>query len=285
MRINAGDIVAGLSVAAILIPQSVAYASLAGVPAQHGLYAAALPAIAAAFLASSRYLQTGPVAITSLLTLGALATVAPPFSPEYVALAALLALLVGIIRVALGFMRSGWIAYLMSQPVLTGFMTAAAILIIASQLPTALGSQAPAGSLLGRAWWSISHPGSWETLSIIMALGTALLVVGGRRLHRVFPGVMVAVVLGIGYSALAGYSGPVVGALPSGLPPLSVDLPFGSLLTLLIPAAVIALVGFAEPAAIARTFAAQDREFWNPDREFVAQGVANLAAGFRAATP
>ena len=285
MRIRVPDVVAGLSVASILIPQAVAYADLAGMPAQHGLYAAALPPLAAAAFASSRYLQAGPVAITSLLTLGALATLAEPLSAEYVALAALLALLVGVIRVGLGLMRAGWLAYLMSQPVLTGFMTAAAILIISSQLPTALGAQPPAGSLLGRAWWTMTHPGAWEITSIVLSLGTAAVILGGRRLYRVFPGVMVAVVLGIVYSVLAGYGGPVVGSLPSGLPPLSLDFPVGSLLTLIVPAAVIALVGFAEPAAIARTFAAQDREFWNPNRELVAQGVANLASGISGGFP
>ena len=115
MRPKVGDVVAGLSVASILIPQAVAYADLAGMPAQHGLYAAALPSLAAAAFASSRYLQTGPVAITSLLTFGALATLADPLSSQYVMLAALLALMVGVIRVGLGMLRAGWLAYLMSR--------------------------------------------------------------------------------------------------------------------------------------------------------------------------
>lgn len=107
MRLKAGDVVAGLSVASILIPQAVAYAALAGMPAQHGLYAAALPPLAAAAFASSRYLQAGPVAITSLLTFGALTALAIPESANYVALAALLAILVGVLRVILGLLRAG----------------------------------------------------------------------------------------------------------------------------------------------------------------------------------
>lgn len=285
MRLKAGDVVAGLSVAAILIPQAIAYAALAGMPPQHGLYAAALPPLAAAAFASSRYLQTGPVAITSLLTFGGLTALAMPETANYVALAALLAVMVGVLRVALGLLRAGWVAYLMSQPMLTGFTTAAAILIISSQLPTALGTLPPEGSLLSRAAWSLRHVEAWEPASVILALLTGALVLGGRRLHRLFPGVLVAVALGILFSMISGYPGAVVGQLPAGLPPVSANLPWGSVSVLLLPAIIIALVGFAEPAAISRMFAAQDRERWNPSREFVAQGVANLASGLSGGFP
>ncbi|NNG15047.1 MAG: SulP family inorganic anion transporter [Gemmatimonadales bacterium] len=277
--------IAGVSVALVLIPQSLAYAELAGMPPYFGLYAAMLPPIAAAFFASSPYLQTGPVAMTSLLTFGALAVLAPPQSPEYIALAALLAVVVGVVRTFLGGIRAGWVAYMMSQPVLTGFTAAAAILIVASQLPTALGVQAEGERLLARAWWALGHVSSWELASVVLSLLTISLVLAGRRLHALFPGVLVAVGLGIGYSLIAGYGGPVVGQVPSGLPPFSLDLPWTALPSLAIPGVVIALVGFAEPAAISRIFAAQDRRPWSPDREFVSQGVANLAAGFSGAFP
>ena len=133
-----GDLIAGISVAFILIPQSLAYAEIAGLPAYVGLYAATAAPIAAAFFASSRYLQTGPVAMTSLLTFGALTSVATPGTSDYLELAVLLALIVGAVRIALGWIRAGAVAYLMSQPMLIGFTSAAAILIIASQIPTAL---------------------------------------------------------------------------------------------------------------------------------------------------
>jgi len=134
-----GDIIAGVTVALVLIPQSIAYASLAGLPPIFGIYASILPPIIAAFFVSSPYLQTGPVAMTCLLTFGALASFAAPMSAEYIALAALLALMVGVVRVLIGFSRSGYIAYLMSQPVIAGFTAAAAALIIATQIPTFLG--------------------------------------------------------------------------------------------------------------------------------------------------
>ena len=269
----------------VLIPQSLAYAELAGLPPYYGLYAAMLPPIAAAFFASSRHLQTGPVAMTSLLTFGALVPLAAVEGGEFIALAALLALVVGAARIAVGALRVGWIAYLMSQPVLAGFTAAAAILITASQLPTALGVTAPAGSLLGRAWWALTHVAAWDVAAVVLAAVTVVLVMFGRRIHPVFPGVLVAVGIGLVYSVVAGYAGPVVGPVPSGLPPFTVELPWERLPTLLLPGIVIALVGFGEAAAISRTFAAEDRFPWNPDREFVSQGVANVAAALSSAFP
>lgn len=285
MRPKAGDIFAAFSVAFALIPQAVAYAALAGVPARHGLYAAGLPLIAAAFFASSRYLQTGPVAITSIMTFGALATIATPETSHYAALAALLALMVGVGRVAFGLMRGGWISYLMSQPVMLGFTSAAALLIVISQLPGALGVQPPGGGILADAWWSVRTVGAWEPASIGLSLATVAIVFGGRRLHRLFPGILVAVGVGVAYSVIAGYSGITVGTLPTSLPPLSLGLPWGSFSALLVPAFVIAFVGFAEPTAIARTFAAQDRERWDPTRELISQGAANLVSGLTGGMP
>ncbi len=127
----------GAGVALVLIPQAMAYAELAGLPSRHGLFAAAVAPIAAGFFASSPYLQTGPVALTALLTLGALVPLAGLGSAEYVRLAALLALVVGIARVIVGAFKGGWLSYMMSRPMLDGFTTAAAILIISSQLPGA----------------------------------------------------------------------------------------------------------------------------------------------------
>lgn len=277
-RPQLGDLVAGLSVAPVLIPQSLAFARLAGLPAQHGLYAAMLPPVAAALLASSPYLQTGPVAMTSLLTFGALSVLAPPDTAAYVGLAALLALTVGVVRVVLGLARWGWVAYLMSQPVMSGFTNAAALLIVASQLPALLGVSQTEGGLLARAVTALAHPSRWDPAAMGVSVVTLLLVFGGRRLHALFPGVLLAAAGAIAWVVLAGYSAPVVGTVPAGLPPFGIDFPWGGLPALVVPALVIAFVGFAEPAAIARTYAEQDRQHWSPDREFVSQGVANLAA-------
>ena len=280
------DLLAGLSVAMVLVPQSMAYAELAGLPSHLGLFASALPPIMAAFFASSPYLQTGPVALTSLLTFGALAGLAEVGTPDYVAMAALLALLVGVTRLLLGVFRLGMVTYLMRDPVVTGFTSAAAILIIASQLPKALGVAAPTGGVLWRAGWSLGHLDHWEAASVAIAVVTMALVLAGRQVvHRLFPGALLAVVGGVMISRIADYSGPVVGEVPTGLPDLSLDLPWGSTGTLLVGGVLIALVGFAEPASIARVFADQDRQRWSADREFVSQGVANVAAAVSGAFP
>ncbi|MEJ7653364.1 MAG: SulP family inorganic anion transporter [Chloroflexia bacterium] len=274
-----GDLVAGLSVALVLIPQSLAYAELAGVPAHVGLYAAALPRLLRRSSCPPPYLQTGPTAIASLLTFGALSSVAPLFSPRYIALASLRALFVGLVRLVVGLARGGALVYLLSQTVLTGFISAAALIIIAGQIPTVFGVEAPDGGVFERFGWVLTHPASWNASSLLFAVATIAIVFGARRVHAFFPGVLLAVVLAAGYSAAFGYAGPRVGAVPTALPTISLDLPWNALPTLVLSGLVIALVGFAEPAAIARTFAAQDRSRWNPNAEFVSQGAANIVAG------
>ncbi len=284
-RFCVADVLAGLTVALVLVPQALAYAELAGMPPERGLYAAAIPLIVAAPLACSPYLQTGPVAVTCLLTFGALSGMAVPGSDEYVALGLALALVVGVARVAIGLLNAGVIAYLMSQPMLIGFIPAAAVLIVCSQLPSVLGAAPPPGDLLYQAAWSLAHPGAWELASVVLALAVLAAVFGGRRVHPVFPGVLFAALGAIAFSRLTGYGGPVVGHIPSGLPPLSLNLPWGELPALLVSGTVIAVVGYAEAGSIARTFAAEDRERWDSDREFVGQGVANVAAAFSGGFP
>ena len=280
-----GDVIAGISVALVLLPQSLAYAELAGMPPEHGLYAATIALIVAAPLASSPYLQTGPVALTSVLTFTALSALAEPRSEEYVRLGLLLALVVGIVRLAVGLLRAGALAYLMSRPMLLGFVPAAATFIAASQLPAATGAPAPGGEVLERAAWTLTHPAAWQPPALTLAVLTLVTVLGARRVHPLFPGVLVAVALAGAASVLLGYEGRTVGALDVGLPPLTTSLPWSSGLDLLLPGAIIALVGFAEPAAIARSFASRDRTHWDSHREFVSQGAANVAAAFTGGFP
>ena len=282
---SAGDLIAGVSVALLALPQGLAYAEIAGMPAKYGLYAAAIPSILAAIFASSPYLQTGPVALTALLTYGALEGLAQPFSPEFIELAALLALSVGVIRLILGILKLGKIAHLLTDAVITGFTTGAAILIIFSQLPKSLGVDDVKGGVLSAGWKSISNPELWELNAILFSIATIIVIFGGRFLHRLFPGVLIAVVCGIAISKVIGYSGSVVGELSSGFIPFKFSFEWGSLTDLLLPATIIAIVGFAEPAAIARTFAKEDKSSWNPNKEFVSQGVANLASAISNSFP
>jgi SulP family sulfate permease len=273
------DLLAGLGVALVLIPQSLAYAELAGLPAQHGLYAAALAPMAAAFFASSPWLQTGPVAVTSLLTLGALVTYAPVGSREYVALAALLALVVGGARIAIGLSRLGWMAFLLSQPVIMGFTSAAALLIVGGQLPGAAGVNPPVQGVGAQALWVVTNPGAWDPVALGLTGMTMVLMLASRRIHPAMPGVVLATLAGLAFSVLTGYRGARVGDIPVAASVLTLSFPWRRLPDLILPGIVIAMVGFAEVAAVAQTFATRERRPWDPNREFVSQGVANLAAG------
>ena len=284
-RFGIWDVLAGFGVALVLIPQSLAYAELAGLPAYRGLYAAAIAPMAAAFFASSPWLQTGPGALTSLLTLGALLPLAAAGSQEFVALAGLLALVVGCVRLLVGLFRLGWVAYLLSQPVLLGFTSAGAILIIGSQLPGAFGVDPLVDGVGQRALWTLLHPASWEPSAVGLSVVTALFMVGSRRIHPAVPGVLLASLLGLGYSVLTGYTGPTVGEVPAGVPFLSGPLSLSLLPRLVLPGVVIALVGFAEAASVSQTYATEERRPWDPDREFVSQGVANLASGLAGGFP
>ena len=279
-RRSSRDVIAGLSVTLLIIPQSMAYAELAGLPSVHGLYASALPLLAAGLFASCPYLQTGPVALTALLTHGALVTIATPGSREYVGAAALLALIVGLTRLAIAAVRAGKVTYLMSQPVVRGFTSGAAILILLSQFPSTLGFTAAGESgLVGNTIRVIGSPGAWNFTALTLTVLTVAITLLARRIHPLFPGALVAVLGGVLFSALSDYPGPIVGDIPGSLPPLSLALPWALLPALVVPGVVIALVGFAETTAIARSFATLDRTRWSPDREFLAQGAANLVSG------
>lgn len=279
------DVLAGVSVALVLIPQSLAYAQLAGMPAYRGLYAAILPPIAAALFASSPYLQTGPVALTSLLAFGVLSSLAVPGSDEYVQLGIVLALVVGTVRLAVGILNAGVLAYLISRPLLLGFVPAAAVVIIATQLPAALGTSPESDRILAGALQAVSDPGSWSSSAVALSLVVFALMATGRIVHRLFPSVLVAIAVGIAYSESVGYEGAVVGSIPNGLPPVTLSLPWSEVSSLLIGGVLIALVGFIEPSSIARTFAARDRKRWDANREFVSQGAANVAAGLTGGFP
>jgi SulP family sulfate permease len=235
--------------------------------------------MAAAFFASSPWLQTGPVALTSLLTLGALIPMAEAGTVSFIALASLLALVVGGARVIIGVFRLGWMAFLLSQPVIVGFTSAAAILIIGSQIPGAFGVESEVGGVGARALWTLVNPSSWDSAAVGISVVTLGLMFGSRRIHPVVPGVLLACLLGLGFSAMTGYSGPKLGEVPTDFPLPSLALPWSRLPSLILPGVVIAMVGFAEAASVSQALATRERMPWDPDREFISQGVGNLAAG------
>lgn len=185
----------------------------------------------------------------------------------------------GAIRVAVGLLRIGVLAYLMSQPLLVGFVPGAAILIVASQLPAALGVHAHGDNELYRAGWALAHVADWRVDTIAIAALVSAVLLLGKRIHALFPGVLLAVIVAILYSKFASYGGARLGTIHAGLPPLTRSLPVAELRHLIGPALVIALLGFVEASSIARTYAALERKRWDANREFLSQGVANLGAG------
>jgi len=285
------DFLAGFSVALVILPQSLAYAQLAGLPPRYGLFAAALPLIVFSMFASSPYLQTGPVALTSLLTFGVLTSANYiPESTNYIGAAALLALFVGIFRILLGSIKGGWIAYLISQPVLQGFTGAAAIIIMSSQLPKALGNDlvVPDGSILNQAFWAIKSPESWNFYAISISIFTIIIMFSSKKIHKLFPGVLFVSALGIIFVTLEMYNGSVVGdsnEVSNELPSLFTQFNFSQSLNLLIGAIIIAIVGFAEPSAIARTYANEEKSIWNVNRELIASGLANITSALNGSFP
>ncbi len=274
-----GDVVAGVTVALVLVPQAIAYALLAGVPPVHGLYAAAMAPILAGLVGSSPYLQTGPVALTSLLTFGALAPTIPEGTESYAAHAALLALIVGVTRFLVGLVRGGFVAYLMSQPVVAAFTLAASVLIVSSQIPSLVGAGGSSTSPLVAAFQALTRPADWSWLGIVVGLSVLAVTVLAKRVSPLIPGALIGTVGALLLVKVGGLDLAVVGELPNGIPLPSLDLPWSATTGLLLSGVVIALVGFAEPASIARQYASQDRTHWDPDREFMGQGLANLGSG------
>jgi len=305
----AGDLSAGLIVTVMLVPQSLAYAMLAGLPPQMGLYASVLPIIAYAAFGTSMTLAVGPVAVASLMTASALTPLALPGSPEYAALAMLLALLSGVMLVVFGLMRLGFLAHFLSHPVISGFISGAAVLIAIGQLRHVLGVRIEADGVVQTVVALITALPRTNPVTLAIGLGSVvLLVVARNRL----PGWLVAMGLARSRAELIARLAPmavvvlatvvvgvfdldqvakvaVVGAVPAGLPQLpSVSQLFPgweSLSDLLIPALLISLVGFVESVSVAQSFALKRRQRIDADRELLGLGAANAASALSGGFP
>lgn len=300
-----GDAMAAVIVTIMLIPQSLAYALLAGLPAEVGLYASMLPLVGYAIFGSSNALAVGPVAVVSLMTASAVGQVAPELGLPPTLVALTLAALSGAMLIAVGLLRLGFLANLLSHPVISGFITASGVLIAASQLKHILGIPAHGDTLLELlpALWSHLGETSLPTLLIGAAaiawlfwvrksLKPLLIRFGmGPRLADALAkaGPVAAVAAGIAVVAVADLAANgvgVVGKIPAGLPPVTMPMLEPSLLLALLPsAALISIVGFVESVSVAQTLAAKRRERIDADAELVGLGAANLAAAATAGYP
>jgi SulP family sulfate permease len=305
IRYLPGDIIAGLTVATMLVPQSMAYALLAGLPPEIGLYASILPVMVYGLMGSSRVLTFGPTAITSVLVLGILGTLAEPGSGEYYALALTLALFLGLVMVVMGLLRLGFIANLLSQPVLVGYINAAALIIVVSQLPNLFGVTAPRNSNTFLMFWGfLTRLNSLNVVTILVSV-LCLLVLAGFRyrlpwllaklpIREVWKitvprgGPLAVVVIGIVIVYLGGLDAEIaiVGKIPRGLPHLTVnDYEFSHLDTILVGALAIAFVGFIEAMSTAKSIQSPQEKTIAPNQELLAMGFANIASAVTGGMP
>ncbi len=278
------DLFAGLTVAVVALPQSMAYAMIAGLPVQYGLYASIIPTIIGCLWGSSAQLITGPTTTASLVVFSALSAITVPGSPMYIELAFLLAAMAGLIRLALGAARMGVLLNFVSHSVLLGFTAGAAVLIAFKQLPGLLGIEMARDSNFLRSMINLFiHFHTLHPLTFMLGLITIAIILITRRYHPHWPGTLIAmIVVGVLVAVfkLDHHHVRVVGAIPAGLPPI--HLPDWQVLGhvgQLAPAALaIAILGLMEAISIAQTIADQTRQRLNINREFIGQGLANLSA-------
>jgi len=299
------DIIAAAIVSIMLIPQSLAYALLAGLPAEVGLYASILPLIAYALLGTSSTLSVGPVAITSLLTASALAAITEAGSTDYLAGAIMLAALSGLMLLAFGLLRLGFVANFLSHSVVSAFISASALIIALSQLKHLLGVDADGDNVLAMAHDLLGSLGVIHGPTLVLgALALALLLGmrsfgarlweklglkqhSARLVNRSAPVLIVLITLGLVWALSLDAAGvAVVGTIPRGLPlPTLPSFDLELIRQLIIPALLISIIGYVESISVGRTLAAKRRERIDSNQELVGLGAANLASAVSGALP
>ena len=294
------DLAAAAIVTIMLVPQSLAYALLAGLPPEMGLYASILPLAAYAVFGTSSTLAVGPVAIVSLMTASAVGAIAEAGTADYVTAAVMLAMLSGAILILMGVLRLGFVANFLSHPVVAGFITASALVIALSQLRHLLGIEL-SGHTLPELATSLAHNiGGLNVTAIAIGVGAVLVLFWVRTglapaLHglglpgwvagtavKAAPIAVVAVTTAIAYGGGLDRDGlSIVGTIPAGLPELALpSVDPGLIKALIVPALLISLIGFVESISIAQTLAAKRGEAISPDHELVGLGSANIASAF-----
>ena len=279
------DLLAGITVSLVAIPQSLAYARLAGVPAYYGLYAALIPTVVGAVFGSSRQLSTGPVAMTSLLSAASVAPLATQHTEWFYSCIILLALLSGLFQILFGLFRVGALLNFLSHPVLMGFINAAAMIIGLSQLPTLLGIRAPHSShFMLDIWHVVRNINSLHALSLGFGIATIVLILSLKKFAPKLPGVLITVALLTWVSYAIGFAdmgGRVVGTIPQGLPSISIpSLDWNTSASLLPASFIIALISFMEAMSSSKLIASNTRMPWDENRELIGQGLAKVAAAF-----
>jgi SulP family sulfate permease len=278
-----GDVLAGVTVAAYLVPQVMAYAEIAGLPPVAGLWAITGSLLVYALLGSSRQLSVGPESTTALMTASAIAPLAGGDPLRYAALAGALALIVGTICLLAWAARLGFLADLLSKPVLAGYLTGVALIMIVGQLSKVSGVKVDGDSVPAEIASFIRHIGQTDLHTLFLAVAVLAFLMIGSRLVPNAPVLLIAVLLAtavVGWWDLQEEGIRVVGEIPSGLPrPQVPDVTMADLVTLLLPALGVSMVGYTDNVLTARAFATRNRYEIDANAELFALGTANLAAG------
>ena len=284
-RFIKADIFAGLTVAVVAVPQSMAYALIAGLPVQFGLYASIIPTIIGCLWGSSAHLITGPTTAVSLVVFSSLSNLATPESSQYIELAFFMALMVGFVQIAMGLARLGALLNFVSHAVLLGFTAGAAVLIAFKQIPGLLGIHIEKSSVFFVSLYRIFiHIDQIHLLTLLLGLVTLTVIVVFKRYRPTWPGTLIAMIL-VGSLVtvfdLDRHGVAVVGAIPRSLPPFQLpSLGTATRIGQLAPGVLaIAILGLVEAVSIARAIADQTRQRLNINREFIGQGLANISAG------
>jgi SulP family sulfate permease len=277
------DVVAGLTVWAVLVPEALAYASIAGVSPVVGLYAAPPALVLYAAFGSSRHLITGPMSATAALSATAVSGLASSGSDDYVALTVALALTTGVIAIVAGLVRLGFFSNFISEPVLKGFIIGMALTIIVGQLPKLFGVEGGEGDFFEKLWHLVADLGDTSATTLGVGLASLAVVVGLRRAAPSVPGSLVAVALAVVAVKLLDldeHGVAIVGQIDSGLPSVGLpDVAAGDYGRLAGAAIGVMLVGFAEGLGAAKTYAAREHYEIDANRELLGLGAANLGAG------
>lgn len=282
------DLLAGLTTAAVVIPQAMAYATIAGLPVEVGLYAALTPMLVYVLLGTSRVLSVSVTSTVSMLTAAVLVAAVPGGDPSQVITAAgTLAALVGLLLILAGVLKLGFLANFISDPVLTGFKAGIGVVIFVGQIGKAVGISVPKGGFVATVIGTIQGLDAVDWVTIFITLLTLAILILLPRFNRRIPASLVAVAVGLIAALILNRMGAhveLVGAIPSGLP--SFQMPELSLVSALLPgAAGIALMSFVESIAAARAFTEEDAPPVDADQELLALGFANVAGGFFQAFP
>ena len=285
------DITAGLTVAVVAIPASMAFALIAGLPVQIGLYASILPTILGCLWGSSAHLITGPTTAVSFLVLAALNKLAEPGSPHYVELAFALALVVGLIQAGLGIVRLGVFLNFISHSVILGFSAGAAVLIAFEQLPNLVGLQvSKKGPMVGMLLGVIGNLHQVHLITLLLGVLTVGVIVLLKKWRPAWPGTLIAMIIAGGVVALFDLSARgvgLVGTIPRSLPPFHspIAVAIENFSDLVPGALTIALLGLVEAVSIAQAIAKQTRQRLNINQEFIGQGFSNIGAAFFSGYP